>query len=315
MKYVAYTRTGGGVRHHHFGIQNNIINEADGKAVAGDVINALGFASLPLNGNNLPFAFMSVHGAADGNHLYTSPGNQTVPVGNSNIDILAIYAPAGGIGSGGGPGVWVDAFNVDTGSFSDSDFVQVLTPPTPPDTVDNPKTSRANMEGDVSTIAAENVSAFASVDGVPFLEWKEILPSTAVMTPREVDLSKDETAIMFAFYQSIPLEILIPYETARVVQGIRKFREDFVQFLPHWIQDDWCGTPWPHPRHIGPAGPNLQLSIKVDIINSLKPSQREKLQSYMKDYSVLARESYGQMGRLSAMLNEVSELLSAGRQR
>jgi len=128
IKYIVYTHSGGGVRHHHFGTQNNIINEADGQAAKDDVINALGFASLPFNGNNLPFAFMSVHRGADGNQLYTSPGNQTVRVGTSNIDILVVYAPAGGIGgSNGGPGVWVDAFNVDAGNFSDSDFIQHVT--------------------------------------------------------------------------------------------------------------------------------------------------------------------------------------------
>src|SRR5512140_3707020 len=120
IKYIVYTHTGSGVRHHHFGTQNNIIDQANGQASTGDTINALGFATLPFNGQNLPFAFMSVHGAADGNHLYTDPGNQLVQVGTTDIDILVVYAPPGGIGVGGGPGVWVDAFNVDAGSFSDS---------------------------------------------------------------------------------------------------------------------------------------------------------------------------------------------------
>lgn len=208
IKYIVYTHTGSGVRHHHFGAQNNIINEADGQAGPFDQINALGFASLPFGGNNLPFAFMSVHGAADGNHLYTSPGNQTVLVGSSNIDILVVYAPVGGFGGpGGGPGVWVDAFNVDTGNFSDSDFIQVLTPPTPPDTLDNPKTSEANMEGDVSSLAAENLRAFAIVDGAPFSEWKKITPAEAYVNTREVDLSQNETGeIWFAFYLTPPYQ-------------------------------------------------------------------------------------------------------------
>src|SRR5581483_4159359 len=157
IKYIVYTHSGGGVRHHHFGTQNNIIEEADGHASAGDIINALGFPTLPFNGNTLPFAFMSVHGAADGNHLYLAPGNQQVQVGTTDIDILVVYAPPGGIGDGkGGPGVWVDAFNVDTGNFSDSlAIVQVLTPPTPPDTVDVAKTNTANSDGTVSTASAE----------------------------------------------------------------------------------------------------------------------------------------------------------------
>ena len=72
-KYIVYNHSGGGVRHHHFGTQNNIIDEADGNATPGDTLPVLGFPTLPFQGSNVPFAFMSVHGAADGNHLYTSP--------------------------------------------------------------------------------------------------------------------------------------------------------------------------------------------------------------------------------------------------
>lgn len=89
IKYIAYDHTGTGVRHHHFTGQNDIINEADGNASTGDLINALGFPTLPFNGKTLPFAFMSVHGAADGNHLYTSPGNQQVPVGTTISTFLS----------------------------------------------------------------------------------------------------------------------------------------------------------------------------------------------------------------------------------
>src|SRR4051812_29209217 len=174
IKYIVYTHGGTGVRHHHFGLQNNIIDQANGNASTGDTLNALGFATLPFNGSVLPFAFMSVHGAADGNHLFTSPGNQQVIVGSSDIDILVVYAPPGGIGgSGGGPGVWVDAFNVDTGVFSDSlAFIEVLTPPTPPDIIDVPKTNFGNSDGEIPTISAENVRANSQVDGVPFMEWR-----------------------------------------------------------------------------------------------------------------------------------------------
>lgn len=192
IKYIAYNHTGTGVRHHHFGTQNNIIDEADGNASTGDLLNALGFPTLPFNGNTLPFAFMSVHGAAGGNLLYTSPGNQQVPVGTSDIDILVVYAAPGGVG--GGPGVWVDAFNVDTGNFSDSlAFIQVLTPPTPPDTIDIAKTNFGNSDGSISTVSAENVRASSQVDGVPFLEWKRIIPVPATQTSPDIDLAKSET--------------------------------------------------------------------------------------------------------------------------
>jgi hypothetical protein len=182
-RYIVYTHGGSGVRHHHFSTQNNIIDEADGHASTGDTIPAQGFPIQFFNGSPVPFAFMSVHGAADGNQLYTEPGNQSVSVGTTDVDILVVYAPPGGIGVGGGPGIWVDAFNVDAGDFSDSlDFIQVLTPPTPPDTVDAAKTTFGNLDGGVSTTTAENVRANAHVDGVPFLEWKKIVPLPSVQS-------------------------------------------------------------------------------------------------------------------------------------
>jgi hypothetical protein len=117
-------------------MQNNIIDEATGTASPGEHIPALGFAHLEFNGQLVPFAFMSIVGNADDNHLYTEPGNRDVISGSYNITILVVYAPAGGIGVDGGPGVWVDAFNVNTGQFSDSPtFMQVFRPPTPPDSL------------------------------------------------------------------------------------------------------------------------------------------------------------------------------------
>lgn len=69
--YIVYTS---GHRHHHAGTQTQLIPQANGVATAGDSLPVTAFASLPFMGNNLPFAFMSVTGAADGNHLFTSPG-------------------------------------------------------------------------------------------------------------------------------------------------------------------------------------------------------------------------------------------------
>jgi hypothetical protein len=206
IRYIVYNHNGTGVRHHHFTTSNDIIAEADGHASATDNIVAQGFPFQWFGGQTVPFAFMSVHGAADGNHLYTSPGNQNVAVGSSDVDILVVYAPPGGIGGpNGGPGVWVDAFDVDAGDFSDDlNFIQVLTPPTPPDSVDSAKTTYANNEGVVSTLAAEDIRASTSVDsGIPFLEWKKIVPSESLDNMREVNLMQNESGeIWLAFYQT-----------------------------------------------------------------------------------------------------------------
>lgn len=129
-RYIVYNHNGTGVRHHHFGIENTI-NEAVDMHAPGEIHTAQGFPFHVHLGQQVPFAFMSIVGNADDNHLYTEPGNPLVRVGAVPVTILVVYAPPGGIGSGGGPGVWVDAFNVDTGQFSDiPTFMQVFTPPT-----------------------------------------------------------------------------------------------------------------------------------------------------------------------------------------
>jgi hypothetical protein len=303
IKYIVYTHTGTGVRHHHFGTQNNIIDEADGHASTGDILNALGFATLPFNGNNLPFAFMSVHGAADGNHLYTSPGNQQVPVGATDIDILVVYAPPGGIG---GPGVWVDAFNVDTGNFSDSlAFIQVLTPPTPPDTIDVAKTNFGNSDGEISTVSAENVHAGSQVDGVPFMEWKKIVPAPATQNSPDVDLAQNESGeIWFAFYQT-------PTRPSLNLSGVIQLMSAGI-FL--WTGDDTCGNGghWVGPGHGGGPGPApFTISVSKDILAKLNPEQRKQLEAFAKEYPAVAHSSLVGMTKSLNIIQGVTKLLAS----
>ena len=307
IKYIVYTHTGGGVRHHNFGTQNNIINEADGHASAGDVINALGFPTLPFNGDTLPFAFMSVHGAADGNHLYTSPGNQTVQVGSTDIDILVVYAPPGGIGGpNGGPGVWIDAFNVDTGHFSDSlNFVTILTPPTPPDTVDAAMTTFVNQDGTVSTVNAENVRAQGHVDGVPFVEWKRITGASVINSAPEIDFAQGRTGeIWFAFYQSTPPpNVSLP--------NLKQMMEAGIFLL---IGDGTCGNGgrWIGPGH-GPVGPGpgtIKVTLSKDIIAKLNPDQQKQLKGIMDAYPAQAQAALVAMTNVINDIGQINSIVS-----
>ena len=300
-RYIVYTHTGTGVRHHHFSTQNNIIDEADGTATTGDHLPAQGFPFQFFMGQNVPFAFMSVHGAADGNHLYTTPGNQSVPVGSDDIDVLVVYAPPGGIGGpNGGPGVWVDAFNVNTGDFSDAlDFIQVLTPPTPPNTLDNAQTTFANVEGVISTLAPENMRASVSVDGgVPFLEWKKITPVETLVSAREVDLLQNESGeLWFAFYQTVPPDVDIP-----------DLRGKLAQTMGRWVDDDYCGTPYPH--HIGPNGPVFRIELPAVVTRGLNATQKEKLASLSKEYPAAAKAAYAEMGKVTDILGQIGSIIS-----
>lgn len=307
-KYIVYTHSGSGVRHHHFGTEANIIDDATGNAQNGDTIPAQGFPFQEFNGQLVQFAFMSVNGAGDGNHLYTSPGNQTVKVGSTDVNILVVYAPPGGIGVGGGPGIWVDAFNVDTGAFSDSlDFIKVLTPPTPPDTVDAAKTTFGNQDGGVSTQTAENVRCNDHVDGVPFVEWKQITGSQTTQTDRTLHLAQNQSGqIWFAFYQtpeSSPPAIKHVIDV--IVGGI---------FL--WTGDDTCGNGghWVFPHGGGPGpGPGFTLTLDKATIRGLSPDQKKQVDALAKDYSVAAQTGLASMTKTLEILNKINSIVSKGK--
>jgi len=296
-RYIVYNHNGGGVRHHHFSTLNDIINEVPGTASPGNILPVEAFPYQFYNGVQVPFAFMSVHGAADGNFLYTTPGSQQVAVGNEDVAVLVVYAPAGGIGVGGGPGVWVDAFNVDTGDFSDSDFIEVLTPPTPPDAVDAGKSQYANAEGEVPTLNAENLRAFQIVDGAPFLEWKKITPMEVLEGSRDIQLASSESnEIWFAFYQTLSMRASLGH------------LKDVVAYaLGRWVDDDYCGTR--PPRHIGPNGPDFQINIEAELAEKLSTADREKLYEYLRTYPSVAQAAYTGMSKMTDILQGVSELL------
>ena len=305
IRYIAYTHTGGGVRHHHFTAQNDIVAEANGQATQGDTIVAFGFPTLPYNGVYIPFAFMSVYGDANGNQLVLTPGNQTFTVGTSDIDIMVVYAQMPGGPGGGGPGVWVDAFNVDVGGFSDSlQFIEVLTPPTPPDTLDAAKTAWANSDGVVSTAAAENIRANQYVDGVPFLKWKKIIPVPAQVNTPDISLAQNESGeIWFAFYQ-----------TPAGSGGVPNFHGNVYEALEYgiwvWGGDDECGNGghWVHPKGPGPSPWAIKLDKRV--IEQLSPSQQKKLDRLVQQYPELANAAYGAMLKVVDMLKEVNQIVS-----
>jgi hypothetical protein len=99
--------------------------------------------------------------------------------------------------NGGGPGLLIDAFDVDLGDFSDADFVDVISDPT--------LTAAANEEGFVPTGSAnEDVRAYMNVDGVvPFTDWEMFMPDAGVTaTRRDLIGQKAHNTVAFAFYQT-----------------------------------------------------------------------------------------------------------------
>ena len=238
--YITYNHNGTGVRHHHFTSSNDLTSlPSHNFPGSSDSSPGSDSAFAPATWGSLPFAFMSINGAVGGNKLYTSAGNQSFMVGSSNVAVLVVYAPESTPGPDGGPGIWVDAFNVNTGMFSDDiNFIQVLTPPTPPDNPDSGMTTYANWEGVISTNNAEHMRASNTVDsGVPFLEWKQIIPPDSISNLKDQDIAQGQSnQIWFAFYQTPT-----PPNWGRIDDKYRAY--DWLWWLHSW----WGHGPDPGP--------------------------------------------------------------------
>ena len=114
------------------------------------------------------------------------PANM-LQVGDSNIEVIVLYIPEGD--GRGGNGFIVDAFNVDLGDFSNSDFVEILTN----GAFDSGKSFTANEWGTINTaLSAVDTKAFPTVDSVPFKEWKKLTTSTSPSTNLQQHVSKNE---------------------------------------------------------------------------------------------------------------------------
>jgi hypothetical protein len=97
------------------------------------------------------FGFMNVSGCVGAGETSTDiahlPGTAPLAplvVGDQVINILVVYIVHGGVGiPGGGPGIYLDAFNETTGAFLDNFFVSSIAP-------DNSLTSNVNVYGSLA---------------------------------------------------------------------------------------------------------------------------------------------------------------------
>jgi len=137
------------------------------------------------------FAFWSVVGSADGASVSTNP-SLSVNVGGGDVYATAWYIPGGGNGNGG-PGVYIDAFDVNVGNFVDDDFVDVVT--------DASLTAAANNDGFVPTASAEDIRAYNLIHAVPFLDWTVVAGSEGVSSV-DLQAAVRTSAVAFAFYQT-----------------------------------------------------------------------------------------------------------------
>ena len=139
------------------------------------------------------FAFWSVVGAAGGASVTTGQSLSST-VDGSDVQAVAWYLPSGG--NGGGPAVYIDAFDVNQGRFFDEDFVAI--------TPDAALSANANETGVVPTTSAEDIRALSSIETVPFLDWTEFVsPVPQMISNENLHADANSTAVAFAFYQTV----------------------------------------------------------------------------------------------------------------
>ncbi len=155
-----------------------------------------------------------------------------------------------------------------------------------------------------TTLNAENLRASPSVDGgVPFLEWKRIVPTETLENDRNVDLLQNETGeIWFAFYQRRTATIAIPRVIEAIAGGI------FV-----WTGDDTCGNGghWIFPGH-GPGPAPFHLAIDTRIMHKLDAKQQEALKAYIKGYPATAETALAAITKVLDVLKGAGDILAEG---
>ena len=206
-----------------------------------------GFApdELPLPGSTtkVKFGFWSVAGGADGG-VIGAAGQKHAPavsVGTANVVATAWYLPEGG-GGNGGPGVWIDAFDINVGDFVDDDFVNVTSTPA--------LTAVANSDGWVPSDSAQTVAAYGAIHFVPFKQWN-VEAGAETVSGVTLSVAATSSAVVFAFYKT-------PVGSE---PGIVKINPDkmLAWRILFGIINDGNGLEWgpggPHP--VGPWGPDI----------------------------------------------------------
>jgi hypothetical protein len=232
-------------------------------------------------GAKVKFAFWSLSGGADGG-VVGLPNQHLCPVvnvGASNLVATAWYLPVGG-GGVGESGIWIDAFDVNTGNFVLDDFVNVTSTPA--------LTPVANNDGWLPSSSAQQVAAYPSIHFVPFMQWNVMAGSpTAAGTTLSIPIKSNGVA--FAFFKSLPSATIPKID---------------LEFLAGWliifgIINDGNGIqvgPDGKPVPIGPWGGDLMqlLNHATAVITSVKLAKGEKLKA-LEEINAQARKLTGKM--------------------
>jgi hypothetical protein len=142
------------------------------------------------------FAFWSVVGAANGSFVAFNTA-VVITAGNNDIVAKAWYVASAPIAPNG-KYVFVDAFDIEKGSFLDDDFVTVKDAN---DQLNTQLTQSANVSGQVPTGATYLIAAAGALGSVAFDKWVCVTGQEQI-TATVLTALQDSTAEAIAFYKA-----------------------------------------------------------------------------------------------------------------
>ena len=265
----------------------------------GTLPNPLSIPAVPATHFGKPYAFTSVVGGQNGPLLYS--GNEltpSIPVDeSSDIIVTVFYLPAGGPGVSF-QGIWIDAFDEETGQFMDDDFVTVV----PNSNNHNTNlTDTANAEGEVSNEQAEEIIATSPIRNLVFDKWVKVEGTGIVTSHAHCTLAHGGNGVAFAFYKKRTFNINDLNKLINPVAG-GGFRII--------IEDDGI-----HIVH-GPAGPGSPvgppvgpLDIAPSVMKRISKDQQTQLTEYLNQYSALTKTTAADMDKIISILTTVNKMI------
>lgn len=155
------------------------------------------------------FSFVNISGGTPSgltsfNNTTATPG---VAVGAIPILVLVVYVPAGGNGNGG-PGAYIDAFDVTLNTLVSDNFVTVSPDAPPPP--GGALTNTANVDGSVATTNTETITAFQHITptGADFDFWLDVAnpqsPPPGEIAGLNFTATQNSSPYALAFYKTPP---------------------------------------------------------------------------------------------------------------